>query len=68
MEIIIPINENPCLDCRDYYMNKCVKSAYCMKLACYRQQEKIIHDIRELNLGISIIRVKNGNRSTTDGG
>ena len=63
MEIVIPVKEDPCIDCGDWYMNNCVKSTYCMKYACYRQQEKIIHDIRELNLGINIIRVKNDNGS-----
>lgn len=63
MEIVIPTTESPCLDCNDWYMNKCVKSAYCMKFACFQMQERMVKEIREANLGVSIVRVKNGNGS-----
>ena len=63
MEIVIPTTENPCLECNDWYMNQCVKSTYCMKLACYQTREEMIKAIRELNLGVSIVRVKNDNGS-----
>lgn len=63
MEITVPTIENPCLDCKDFYMNHCVKSAYCMKYAQYYQQEHMIKEIREANIGIGIVRVKDGNGS-----
>jgi len=66
MEIVIPTTENPCLECNDLYMNNCVKSSYCMKFACYQVREQMINSIRELNLGIDIVRVKDGSTSADD--
>lgn len=61
MEIVIPTAENPCLECNDWYMNKCVKSSYCMKYGCYQAIENYIQKIRNANIEYTFVRVKDGN-------